>query len=55
MKDTNNIRRDLYSVASVMPHRWDFGVGDAQVAIFVSNMVMWHIKSTGMTSRTECK
>ena len=20
-----------------------------------SNMVMWHIKSTGMTSRTECK
>ena len=22
---------------------------------FFSNMVMWHIKSTGMTSRTECK
>ena len=22
---------------------------------FSSNMVMWHIKSTGMTSRTECK
>ena len=23
--------------------------------LFFSNMVMWHIKSTGMTSRTECK
>ena len=23
--------------------------------IFFSNMIMWHIKSTGMTSRTECK
>ena len=22
---------------------------------FFSNMVIWHIKSTGMTSRTECK
>ena len=22
---------------------------------FISNMVMWHIKSTEMTSRTECK
>ena len=31
------------------------GVGDAQVVIFFSNMVMWHIKSTEMTSRTECK
>ena len=23
--------------------------------VFFSNMVMWHIKSTGMTRRTECK
>ena len=22
---------------------------------FISNMVNWHIKSTGMTSKTECK
>ena len=30
------------------------GTGGAQEVIF-SNMVMWHIKSTEMTSRTECK
>ena len=23
--------------------------------LFFSNMVMWHIKSTGITIRTECK
>ena len=34
-----------------------WGAGSAQVVknFFFSNMVMWHIKSTGMTSRTECK
>ena len=32
---------------------WDGG--GAQVVIFFSNMVMSHIKSTRMTSRTECK
>ena len=32
-----------------------WGTGGAQGVIFFSNMVMWHIKSTGMTSRTECK
>ena len=32
-----------------------WGTGGAQGLIFFSNMVMWHIKSTGMTSRTECK
>ena len=32
-----------------------WGAGGAQVVIFFSNMVMWYIKSTGMTSRTECK
>ena len=35
-----------------------WGTGDAQGVkkiFFVSNMVMWHIKSMGRTSRTECK
>ena len=32
-----------------------WGAWGAQVVIFFSNMVMWYIKSTGMTSRTECK
>ena len=31
-----------------------WGTGGAQ-GIFFSNMVIWYIKSTGMTSRTECK
>ena len=33
------------------------GAGGAQGGrkIFFSNMVMWHIKLTGLTSRTECK
>ena len=32
------------------------GTGGAQWAFFFSpNMVMWHIKSTGMTRKTECK
>ena len=35
---------------------WDFGaLGVPRGSIFFSNMVMWHIKSMGMTSRTECK
>ena len=32
-----------------------WGTGGAHSVNFFSNMVMWHIKSTGMTSRTECK
>ena len=32
-----------------------WGAGGAYVVIFFSNMVMWHINLTGMTSRTECK
>ena len=34
-----------------------WGAGGAQVVkkSNLSNMVMWHIKSTRMTSRTECK
>ena len=48
-----NIRRDFYSVTWVMSQGWDFGALGSK--IFFSNMVMWHIKSTGMTSKTECK
>ena len=32
-----------------------WGAGDAQVVSFFSNMIMWHSKSTRMTSRSECK
>ena len=32
-----------------------WGAGGAQVVIFFSNMVMSHIKSTGIASITECK
>ena len=46
----------FYSVAWVTPQGWDFGaLGAPRGSIFFSNMVMWHIKSMGMTSRTECK
>ena len=56
MKDTKHIRRDFYSVACVMPQGWDFGaLGVPMGSKKISNMVMWHIKLTGMTSRTECK
>ena len=57
MKDTKHIRRDFYSVPWVMPQGWDFeALGGALGSnFFFSNMVMWYIKSTGMTSRTECK
>ena len=41
MKDTKHIRWDFYTVSLVMPQGWDFGA-------------LGHIKSTGMTSRTEC-
>ena len=47
----------FYSVTWVMPQGWDLralGVPRGSKKFF-SNMVMWHIKSTGMTSRTECK
>ena len=55
MKDTKYIRRDFHSVTWVMPQGWDLGHWGAQGVkkLFFSNMVMWHIKSTGMTSRTE--
>ena len=58
IKDTKHIRRDFYSVPWVMPQGSDFGglgVPRGSKKIFFSNMVMWHIKSTGMKSRTECK
>ena len=55
--DTKHIRHDFYSVAWVMPQGWEglWGTGGAKGVNFFSNMVMWHIKLTGMTSRTECK
>ena len=34
---------------------WDAGGAQGVKKEFFSNMVMWYIKSTGMTSRTECK
>ena len=58
MKDTKHIRRDFHSVPWVMPQGWDFGALGVPMGlkkIFFSNMVMRYIKSTGMTSRTECK
>ena len=54
MKDTKHIRRDFHSVPWVMPQGWDLGRPGGQ-NFFFSNIVMWHIKSTGMMSRTECK
>ena len=57
MKDTKHIRQDFHSVAWVMPQGWDFralGVPRGSKKK-ISNMVMWHIESMGMTSRTECK
>ena len=55
MKDTKHIRLNFHSVAWVMPQEWDFGALGCPMGHLFSNMVMWHIKSTGMTSRTECK
>ena len=53
MKDTKHIRRDFYSVAWVIPQGWDLGA--LHRGSFFSNMVMWHIESPGITSKTECK
>ena len=57
MKDTEHIRQDFHSVTWVMLQGWDLGaLGVPRGSKFIfSNIVMWHIKSTGMTSRTECK
>ena len=53
MKDTKHIRRDFYSVAWVIPQGWNLGA--LHRGSFISNMVMWHIESPGITSKTECK
>ena len=53
MKDTKHIRRDFHSVARIMPQGWDFralGVPRG-VNFFSSNMVIWHIKPTGMANK----
>ena len=54
MKDTKHIRRNSNSVSWVMSQGWDFRVlGVLRWSIiFFFNMVMWHFKSTRMTSRT---
>ena len=52
MQDTKHISRDFRSVAWVMPKGSDFAA--LRVSRGSKNMVMWHIKSTGMKSRTEC-
>ena len=57
MKDTKHIRQDFHYVTCVMSQGWKFvvlGVPRWSKKSFL-NMVMWHIKSTRMTSRTECK
>ena len=56
-ENTKHIRQDFNSVAWVMPQGSEFGAlgvwrGSKKN---ISNIVMSHIKSTGMTSRTECK
>ena len=52
MKDTKHIRRDFHSVPWVMPQGSDLGaLGVPRGSFFFSNMVMWHIKSTGVTSK----
>ena len=55
VNDTKHIRRDLHYVAWVMPQGWDIGALGCPGGGGVKNMDMWPIKSTGMTSRTECK
>ena len=59
MKDTKHIRGDFHSVAWLMHQGLDFGSLGVPMPggqkYFFSNMAMWHIKSIGMTSRTECK
>ena len=51
MKDIKHIRRDFYSVPWVM-HAQGLGLGGAGGQKFnVMNMVMWHIKLKGMSSR----
>ena len=55
MKDTKHIRRDFHSITLVIPQGWDFwALGVPRGSKKKSNMVMWHIKSTGMMSRTKC-
>ena len=54
IKDTKHIRRDFHSVDWVMPQARDLGGarGAQGVKIVFSNMIMWHIKSRGVTSIT---
>ena len=57
MKDTKHIRRGFICRLGHPPGLGLKGVRGIQGAknIFFSNIAMWHIESTKMTSRTECK
>ena len=55
MKDSKHIRRDFYSVTWVMPRCGTLGRWGCPEGHFLLNMVMWHIKLMGMTSKTGCK
>ena len=55
MKDTKHIRQDFQSIPGSCPRGGTSGRWDAQGVKKNSNMIMWYIKSTEMTSRTECK
>ena len=52
-KDMKHIKGDFCSDAWVMPKVWDLGA--PRGSTFFSNMVMWHIRLTGMMSKTEYK
>ena len=47
----------LFCCLGHAPEKGLLGTGGAQGGGVknISNMVMWHIKSTGMTSRTDCR
>ena len=55
MKDTNISDGILILLPGSCPRVGLFGPGDAEGVKKNSNMVMWHIKSSEMTSRTESK
>ena len=53
IKEMKQIEQEFFSDAWVIPQGWAPGCpGGSKI---FTNMVMWHIKLTGMKSRTECK
>ena len=55
MKDTNILVAIFILSPESCPRGGTLGRWGTHGVIFFSNIVMWHIKSTGMTSRTERK